>query len=91
MMLPLCYHCRTKCLRRAQIIAIFSKFFIFEIKPEMRDVLAKCGNVAKMREFPHDYGTVDTVSMTNVDDVQTFMEMSETFYTNCTVYKRSIV
>ena len=36
---------RTKCLRTANIIAIFSDFSYFKIKPEMRDVLAK------MREF----------------------------------------
>ena len=37
---------RTKCLRTATIIAILSDFLNFEIKPEMRDVLAKmreCG------------------------------------------------
>ena len=36
---------RTKFLRTAEIIAIFSDFF-FKIKPEMRDILAKireCG------------------------------------------------
>ena len=47
----------------AQIIAIFSDFCYFEIKPEMRDVVAKmreCGREAKMRDFPHDCGTVDT-------------------------------
>ena len=45
------------------MIAIFSDFFNFEINPEMRDVLAKmreCGKYAKMRDFPHDCGTVDT-------------------------------
>ena len=54
---------QTKCVRTAQIIAIFSDFCYFEIKPEMRDVLAKmreCGREAKMRDFPHDCGTVDT-------------------------------
>ena len=43
--------------------AIFSDFSYFEIKPEMRDVLAKmreCGKQAKTRDFPHDCGTVDT-------------------------------
>ena len=43
--------------------AIFSDFSYFEIKPEMRDVLAKmreCGKQAKTRDFPHDRGTVDT-------------------------------
>ena len=42
---------------------IFSDFCYFEIKPEMRDVLAKmqeCGKQAKMRDFPHNCGTVDT-------------------------------
>ena len=37
---------RTKCLRTAKIIAIFSDFCYSEIRPEMRDVLAKmreCG------------------------------------------------
>ena len=37
---------RIKCLRTAKIIAIFSDFCYFKIKPEMRDVLAKmqeCG------------------------------------------------
>ena len=32
----------------------------------MRDVLAKmreCGKYAKMREFPHDFGTVDTYAI----------------------------
>ena len=54
---------QTKCVRTAQIIAIFSDFCYFEIKPDMRDVLAKmreCGREAKMRDFPHDCGTVDT-------------------------------
>ena len=35
---------RTKCLRTAKINAIFINFCYFEIKPGMRDVLAKCGN-----------------------------------------------
>ena len=44
---------QTKCVRRptAQMIAIFSDFCNFEIKPDMRDVLAKMRDVlAKMRE-----------------------------------------
>ena len=36
---------RTKCLRTGKIMAIFSDFCYFEIKPEMRDVLTK------MREY----------------------------------------
>ena len=54
---------RTKCVRTATFIAIFSDFCYFEIKPEMRDVPTKmreCGKSAKMRDFPHDCGTVDT-------------------------------
>ena len=57
-----------KCLRRptAKIIAIFSDFCNFKIKPEMRDVLTKmreCGKYAKMRDYPHDCGTVDTYEL----------------------------
>ena len=49
-----------------KIIAIFSNFCFFEIKPEMWDVLVKmreCGKLPKMRDFPHDCGTVDTYKM----------------------------
>ena len=47
----------------AKINAIFNYFCYFEIKLEMRDVFAKmreCGKYAKMRDFQHDCGTVDT-------------------------------
>ena len=47
-------------------IAIFSDFCYFEIKPEMRNVFAKmreCGKYAKLRDFPHDCGTVDTYAV----------------------------
>ena len=43
---------QTKCLRRAKIIAIFSDFFYFEIKPEMRDVLAKMWEIRQNAGFP---------------------------------------
>ena len=60
----------------ATIIGIFSDFWYFEIKPEMRDVLAKmreCGKYAKMRDFPHDCGTVDTYGMLMRTELLPFM------------------
>ena len=57
---------RIKCLHKAIIIAIFSDFCYFQIKPEMQDVIAKmreCGKLANMRDFPHDCGTVDTYAL----------------------------
>ena len=44
---------RTKCLRTAKMIANFSDFCNFEIKPEMRDVLEKN---AGMREISQNAG-----------------------------------
>ena len=47
------------------------RFFCFDIKPEMRDVLGKmreCGKYAKMLDFPHDCGTCGAVD--------TYMERS---------------
>ena len=55
---------RTKCLHTAKIIAIFSDFCYFEIKPEMWD-------------FPHDYGTVDTyehLTLSRVKQILYFMD-----------------
>ena len=38
---------RTKCLRTATIIVNFSDICYFEIKPEMRDVLAKMREISQ--------------------------------------------
>ena len=43
---------RTKCLRTAKIIAIFSNFCYFEIKPEMRDALEKMREISQNAGFP---------------------------------------
>ena len=43
---------RTKCLRTSTIIAIFSDFWYLEIKPEMRDVVAKMQEVSQNAGFP---------------------------------------
>ena len=43
---------RTNCLRTANIIAIFSDFCYFEIKPEMRDVLAGMREISQNAGFP---------------------------------------
>ena len=42
----------TKCLRTVKIIAIFSDSCYFEIKPEMRDVLAKMREISQNAGFP---------------------------------------
>ena len=43
---------RTKCLRTAKLIAILSDLCYFEIKPEMRDVLAKMREMSQNAGFP---------------------------------------
>ena len=46
-----------------KIVAIFREFDFSEIKLNMRDVCAKMrefGKKDEMRDFPHDYGMVDT-------------------------------
>ena len=43
---------RTKCLRKAKIIAIFSDFCYFERKPEMLDVFAKMREISQNVGFP---------------------------------------
>ena len=56
-------------LNLLRFIFILSDICDFEIKPEMGDVLAKmreCGKFARMRDFPHDCGTVDTYDMVRV-------------------------
>ena len=54
---------RTKCRPGVEKCLNFRDFFPLEIRPKMRDVLAKmreCGKEVKMRDFPHDCGMVDT-------------------------------
>ena len=60
----------SKNLRIAKISAIFSDFSYFEIKPEIRDVLAKMREISKMRDFPHDCGTVATYCITTIFRVE---------------------
>ena len=43
---------RTKCLRTATFIAIFSDLGYCDIKPEMRDVLAKMREISQNAGFP---------------------------------------
>ena len=43
---------RTTFLRTAKIIAIFSDFSYFEIKPEMRDVFGKMREINQNAGFP---------------------------------------
>ena len=57
---------RTKCLRGAENGRFSATFFFLEIKPKMRDVLAKmrdCGKQCKLRDFPHVCETVDTYAV----------------------------